>query len=202
MNRRLLDDMKDGEWTEAEIDRRSMQLADYVCKIWPSPKTLAGEFGITLPDSSRTQTTHIQTHLADFNRPLVALLSRKGFPYISPRMGGWMGSNRSFETGHPDSQWHTTLVDGGGAEVFLSLGGPNGQRRFRALHERRNEIASKVSGPIQWRKDRSRIALVRNEACRWRAPEAELEAVRQWMVDSLLALRDALQPHLNRVMRD
>lgn len=52
LNRRLLDDMTGEVWNEAEIDRRSMQLAEYVNRIWPPAEALAQELGIELPNSS------------------------------------------------------------------------------------------------------------------------------------------------------
>lgn len=46
LNRRLLDDMNGEVWNEAEIDRRSMQLAEYVNRIWPHAEVLAQELGV------------------------------------------------------------------------------------------------------------------------------------------------------------
>lgn len=43
MNRRLLDDMTGDVWNEAEIDRRSQQLAKYVTEIWPDAEVLGEE---------------------------------------------------------------------------------------------------------------------------------------------------------------
>ena len=46
MNRRLLDDMAENTWNEAEINRRSRQLAEYVIRIWPSGDVLRRELGM------------------------------------------------------------------------------------------------------------------------------------------------------------
>ena len=54
LNRRLLEDRKGEGWNEAEIDRRSMQLADCVNRIWPHAEVLAQKLGIKLPKSSPT----------------------------------------------------------------------------------------------------------------------------------------------------
>ena len=55
MNRRLLSDMEGAVWNEAEINRRSKQLADYVVAIWPHADALRRELGIAQPkdDGSR-----------------------------------------------------------------------------------------------------------------------------------------------------
>ena len=46
MNRRLLHDMRGEDWNDREIDRRSMQLAGYVKKLWPQGEVLAKELDI------------------------------------------------------------------------------------------------------------------------------------------------------------
>ena len=58
LNRRLLDDMTADVWNEAEIDRRSTQLADYVNRIWPHAEALAQKLGIDLPISSSPPTSN------------------------------------------------------------------------------------------------------------------------------------------------
>ena len=56
MTKRLLRDMKGEVWNEAEIDRRSRQLADYVSKIWPHARELANELGIELHTPTQPET--------------------------------------------------------------------------------------------------------------------------------------------------
>ena len=50
MNHRLLNDMEGNIWNEAEINRRSKQLAEYVIQIWPSVDVLQEELNIEQPD--------------------------------------------------------------------------------------------------------------------------------------------------------
>ena len=52
LNQRLLRDREGEVWNEAEIDRRSMQLANYVNTIWPHAEVLAKELDIELPKAS------------------------------------------------------------------------------------------------------------------------------------------------------
>lgn len=90
--------------------------------------------------------------------------------------------------------------------MFLSLNGAGHQQRYRVLLRRREEIAGKVDGKILWQEGsegawESLVMLERDEAVSLTAPEEELETVRQWMADNLLPLRDALQPHLDQLMR-
>lgn len=114
--------------------------------------------------------------------------------------GGWRGRWRSFQTGHPGATYGTGLVDGK-AKVFLSLNGTGRQQRYRALLRHREEAAGKVDGTILWQEGKFQVTLARDEPVSLTAPEDELETARQWMADNLLALRDALQPHLDQLMR-
>ena len=52
MNRRLRKDMVHSIWNEAEINRRSKQLADYITKIWPHARILREELGIAPPNGN------------------------------------------------------------------------------------------------------------------------------------------------------
>ena len=143
------------------------------------------------------------TLYAEFYRPLVARLRQRGVQPVGK--GGWRGRWRSFQTGHPGACYGTGL-DEGKAKVFLSLNGTGHQQRYRALLRYREEIAGRVDGTILWQEGsegawESLVMLERDEAVSLKAPEKELETARQWMADNLLPLRDALQPHLDELMR-
>lgn len=206
LNRRLLDDMKGEIWNEAEIDRRSAQLAGYVNRIWPHAEPLARELGIELPTPPQPQQPeppqpkppNVHTLYAQFYGPVVARLRRGHVVPVGKR--GWRGQWRSFQTGHPDAVWGTGIGEGK-ATVFLHLSGTDRQRNYRALFERREAIAGEVDGTILWHEGDVEIGLARGEAISLTAPDAELEPARQWMADSLLALREALHPHLDQLMR-
>ena len=205
MNRRLLRDMKDDVWNEAEIDRRSTQLAGYVNRIWPHAEVLARELGIELPTPSQPQQpeppqpkpTNVNTLYARFYRPVVRRLRRSRIEPVKQR--GWRGQWRSFQTGHAGAVWGTGIGEGK-ATVFLYLSGSDRQRKYRALFEHREQIAGEVDGTILWHEGALEVRLARDEAISLTAPDAELETARQWMADSLLALRKALQPHLDQLM--
>ena len=139
------------------------------------------------------------TLYAEFYRPLVARLRQGG---LEP--GGWRGKWRQFHTGNPGAFYGLGLVDGK-AQVFLSFKDPDRQERYRALLRHRQEIDGKVEGAISWQEEgpgswgESLVLLERAEAVSLTSPEAELEAARRWMVDNLLSLRAALQPHLDQL---
>ena len=206
MNRRLLRDMQGEVWNEPEIDRRSVQLAGYVNSLWPHAEVLAKELKIELPGSPpppgpetvRPGPTNTNTLYARFYRPLVARLRRSGVEPVGK--GGWRGQWRSFRSGHPGAIYGTGIGEGR-ATVFLRLYGTDRQQRYRALLQHREAAGEKVDGSILWQEGKCEVTLARDEAISLTAPEEELETARQWMAHNLLALRDALQPHLDQLMR-
>ena len=206
LNRRLLDDMRGDVWNEAEIDRRSMQLAGYVNRLWPDAEALADELNIELPasptpagrEAAGPGPTNTNTLYAKFYKPLVAQLRRSGLEPVGK--GGWRGQWRSFQTGYPGAVYGMGIGEGK-ATVFLQLGGTDRQQRYRALLQHREEAAGKVNGTILWQEGNFEVKLAREDAISLTAPEAELETARQWMADNFIALRDALHPHLDQVMR-
>ena len=146
---------------------------------------------------------NINTLYGEFYRPLVARLRQRGVHPVG--RGGWRGRWRSFQTGHPGAIYGTGL-DGGRAQVYLAFRGPGSEQRFRALLRHREEIDEKLKETVSWLDEshggwRTTVLLERDDAFSLTGPEEDLEATRVWMADSLLALRGALQPHLDRVMQ-
>ena len=153
--------------------------------------------------SIRSRPKNTNTLYADFYRPLVAQLRQQGIQPVG--RGGWRGRWRSFQTGHPGAVYGTGL-SGGRAQAFLSFRGASHQEKFRAPLRYREEIAGKVEGTIVWCDEsqgnwKSTVLLERDAAGSLTGPEADLEATRQWMADILLALPDAVEPHLYKGMR-
>ena len=161
----------------------------------PPPPPNSGGSG---PGNKNTNTLY-----AEFYRPLVARLREKGMQPVGK--GGWRGSWRSFQTRYPGAVYGTGLADGK-AKVFLQFIGNDSQQRFRGLLEHREEIDGTVKGTVLWLEDSSQgdwdtsVLLENDAAFRLTGPKEDLEATRLWMADTLLALRDAVQPHLGQVM--
>ena len=145
--------------------------------------------------------TNINTLYGEFYGPLVARLRQKG---VQPEERGWRGRWRSFQTGYPGAVYGMDLGDAR-AKVFLSFRGAGNEQRFRALLRHREEIDGKVKGTVLWLDEShgdwgTTVLLERDGAFDLTGPEEDLEATRQWMADILLALRGAVQPHLDQVM--
>ena len=155
------------------------------------------------PRSSRPDKKNSNTLFGEFYRPLVARLRQKGMQPLG--RGGWRGRWRSFQSGHAGAIYGTGLVSGK-ARVFLSLNGTGHQRRYRALFEHQQEVAGEVDGNILWQEGsegdwESLVMLERDVAVSLTESEEEQETARQWMAHNLIPLRDALQPHLDQLMR-
>ena len=151
-------------------------------------------------DLLQPEEKHILTLYGEFYRPLVARLRQRG---VHP--GVWKGRWRSFHTGYPGAVYGTGLDDGK-AKVFLSFTGAGYEQRFRALRLHRKEIDGKLKGTVMWfdeshRDGETTVLLERDGAPSLTDPEEDLDATRLWMVDTLLALRGAVRPHLDQVMR-
>ena len=151
------------------------------------------------PEPSRHANKNSNTLYAEFYRPLVARLRRRGMQPVGK--GGWRGSWRSFQTGYPNAVYATGLEDKK-ANVFLYLKGTGRRQRYCVLLRHREEIDGKVNGAI-WDEDGggSWVMLESDETVGLTAPEEKLEAARQWMADNLILLRDTLQPYLDQLMR-
>lgn len=164
--------------------------ADFHTVVEPSPSQ---------PELSRPANKNSNTLYAEFYRPLVARLRRRGVQPVGK--GGWRGSWRSFQTEHPDVIYATGLEDEK-ANVFLYLKGTGRRHRYCVLLRHQEEIDGKVNGAI-WDEDGggSWVMLESDETVGLTAPEEKLEAARQWMADNLILLRDTLQPYLDQLMR-
>jgi len=155
------------------------------------------------PGASASARKTTNTLYAEFYRPLVARLRQKGV--LTVGKGGWRGRWRSFQTGHSGAVYGTGL-SGGKAKVFLSFRGAGHRERFRALLSRRDEIDGRLKGTVHWHDEsqgswKSSVVLEGDGVADLTGPEEDLEAVRWWMADNLVSLRDALQTPLDEVMR-
>ena len=150
------------------------------------------------PAASRPKRKTAATLYAEFYRPLVARLRQRGVQPVGK--GGWRGRWRSFQTGYPDAVYATGFGEGK-ARIFLSLRGTDRKDQYRVLFRHREEIDGNVEGTVLWQEEHFRVMLAREGTTSLTAPEEELDAARQWMADNLLALREALRPHLDDLMR-
>ena len=143
------------------------------------------------------------TRYGDFYRPLVARLGRSGVHPVGK--GGYRGRWRSFLTGYPGVIYSTALnKDKGRVQVQLVLKGTEHQRTYGSLIRHRAKIDKTLDHAAKWhqgdRKFWVRLETEELDAVRNWGGEEDLEAVRERMAETLLRLRDAVQPYLDRVM--
>ena len=149
------------------------------------------------PGTSSPARETMNTHYAEFYRPLVERLRRSGLQPVG--RGGWRGRWRSFQTGYPDAIYVAGLEQAQ-AQVFLHLSGPDQQRTYQALIQYRDEIDAKLDGSAVWDQEEDVSWVMLETEAMATSPEDDLETVRQWMADNLLRLQAAVQPHLDQVM--
>ena len=143
--------------------------------------------------SAERRPVTLTTLYGEFYRPLVARLRRRGVQPIS--RGGGRGRYRSFETGHSGATYWTGFDDYR-PRVGLYLHGPGHQERYDEIASKRAVIQEHVGErSVSLRPEEHGIVVVRSELLRVAASsEEEMEVGRQWMAESLLSLRSAVEP--------
>ncbi len=114
---------------------------------------------------------------------------------VGPR--SWFG----IPVGRTGFRVNGVFVTGGRArvELYIDTGDQEANKRaFDLLLERRSEIEARFGEPLHWdRLDHRRASRVYAERPGTiDGPEGDLEALRGWMADRMLRLRDAVGPYL------
>ncbi len=141
-----------------------------------------------------------------FFRPLTRQLRGHGFQPIGGRQGGWTGRNRTFRTGYEDQWIYYALQlsgDEGKSWVWLYIGDDDHQAILEKLSAFRADIEAEMEGvELEWttseEEESSWVALSVDGSTG--DSEQTLEETRQWMLRSLVKLREVVQPRLNSVM--
>jgi hypothetical protein len=149
------------------------------------------------PGTSSPARETMNTHYAEFYRPLVAQLRHSGLHPVG--RGGWRGRWRSFQTGYSDAIYVVGL-DQGKAEVYLYLNGSNQETIYHDLNRYRDKIDSELDGNALWDQEMDVSWVMLETEATVNGPEDDLEKGRQWMADNLLRLHAAVQPYLEQVM--
>ena len=138
----------------------------------------------------------------DFFRPLVAKLWEKG---IADRNVAQPINDQVFPGSHPGIEYHAGFWGGPSASVYLWIA--TGDRDynkwvFDRLHEQKAEVESKLGEQPLWERmhhQRMSAVIVSRHGSIDDPPET-LHEIRDWMLISLLKLKAAIQPRLERVM--
>ena len=153
---------------------------------------------------------HTGTAYADFYRPLAERLRREG--NINPvSKGGWRGRYRSFRTGYEEQgivyylSLDSTTAGQSGAWVGFQTQGNISREVYGGLNALRTQIQSQLAGTeVEWG------GFDGDEGIGWFAVSQEARSLaelvndpgptRDWMFENLVKLKQAVQPHLERIM--
>lgn len=150
-------------------------------------------------DKPRRKTT-LATICARRYTPIIEKLKKKGIRKIGRR--GHTGRYRSFHTPHENIIYGTSY-DIPRGQLLINLVFIKYQHAiYEKLIQRKDEIESQFKEPLRWQNKRKRITLTRDGAPHARAPKKEIASAEEWIITSLLQLRDVVMPHVDEIIDD
>ena len=142
-----------------------------------------------------------------FYRPLTERLRSAGIFAMGGRQGGWTGRYRSFRSGLSDVGVNYSLRLGRGGEpceASLVISGDSRQAIYEGMAAYREELAAEIGGGnLKWENSEASWASwiwVETEGLVDETNPNLLEEKRAWMFENLVALRNAAQPRLEKVV--
>ncbi len=193
-------------WTPEEIEFyavevRAIKIGDSLAA--PEFRPVAFPNGWTKKRQSGLSPSGLQ--FRDFFRPLVDELRRRGF---SNRTKAHGRHYRHFSSDFKGVYYATAFVGGSTfpyAYIHIEHGDKEfGKRIFDALQERSPEIEASIDAEWKWRRlDRRNYCCVglRRDGSIDDPPE-KLKETRAWMLEQLPKLKEVLDPHLERVLKE
>ncbi len=141
----------------------------------------------------------VSTYYAEFYRPVVENLRRRGLEPVG--RGGFRGRYRSFQTGYRGIYFSSGFSEGR-ATASLGFYGTDKQDIFDALTQHRVEIDKELNGETEWHEEGGQywVWVQGEEAVE--DPMSIPDTVGQWITETLLKLREVVQPYLDQVMAD
>lgn len=139
-----------------------------------------------------------------FYRPLTGKLRAEGISAMGGRQGGWTGRYRKLRSGFEDLgvAYYLTLGRQGencSAGLHITSDSEFRQAIYEGLVQYREELEGEMAGNnLRW--DYSDIWV--ETATLTDENEESLEAKRTWMFENLVALRNAVQPRLEKVVEN
>ena len=86
--------------------------------------------------------------------------------------------------------------------LFLHIYGANKERVYQGLAKHRSKIDAGLEGRVEWLQEENGWAPIKLRKTLAAGDLDKPEAAQQWIVKSLVCLRDTLQPVLAGVMKD
>ena len=162
---------------------------------WPQWSTL-----------TRLEPSELNQRYRDFSQTMIGDLRREGF---TDRSSASAGNNQSFPTDFTGISYDVGFWSGGGEpslDVYLWIATDETERNkqmFDGLSGYQDEIEGELAGVAWDRKNHMRMCSIYfSRGGTIASPEEDLVELREWAVDRLVKLRAALEPRLEKVMRD
>ena len=136
-----------------------------------------------------------------FYGPLTDRLRRNGMRPVG--RGGWRGRWRSFQTVHPHLMYSLGLEPGGEARVYLEARGEEGRPVFHAIQNHRDQIDAEFpDAAIEWHEGERETWVAVKIGASLDDPEDKQEETRTWMFDTVIKLRNVIQPRVEHLMNE
>jgi len=161
------------------------------------------------PDDTGEAATSIPARVPNifgqFYRPLTERLRSAGIFAMGGAQGGWTGRWRKLRSGLSDAGVHYSLQFGRGeerCEAGLIIFGEANQDIYGGLEQYREEIEREFPGSVlEWgSQDHQSWIVVPTGGLADETDPNLIEEKRTWMFDNLVALRNAVQPRLEKVV--
>jgi hypothetical protein len=190
------------QWTADEIEAYGVEVtAVRIEDSLPAPI-----FSIVVAPSVRVDRTE-----AASNRPMTrrqfysrfygllnSELANEGIYPIAPTQGGWVHRYRQYHSDYPGISYASIHdPDDGHVYVGFRTWDENGENVIERLRESKSEVEVEISGvEVDWQS----TELWASKPASYNDSEAEHAATREWMFDTLVSLRNAIQPRLDAIM--
>lgn len=163
------------------------------CVAWPTPQSRRKA---NTPGDLVAQYNH-------FYEPLLERFRKADMLQPPGPIGVFHTRWRSFRTGYENERVVYAIgIANEKAWAYLSAYGPKHKRVYRALCEHQAQIDAYMSGAeVKWHEGGKESWIAVTTPASLEDAEEKIEATRVWMFDNLLKLKDAVQPHLDEVMR-
>ena len=139
-------------------------------------------------------------YFASFYQPIRQELLEKGLRSVG--VGGYRGRWRSFQTGYPDIIY-VSRVEESEVRVYLSI--RNQEAVYKALQKYRSQIDASLPTKVGWHDEKDEWGhwfIIKIFKTRKENSSNDTKAIQQWIIKSLLNLRQVLEPFLNQVMEE
>ena len=195
------------QWTDDEIEMYGVEVsAVRIGSSLPAPvfnKVVSPSVRVDRTEQPRAHPETRAQFYSRFYGLLNSELANEGLYPISAAQGGWVARYRQYRSDFPGTSYASRhdppAPDDGYVWVGFRTSDDNGEAIIDILREHRDEIAGAMPDvEMDWRETEIWVA---REAS-YNDTEEEHLSARRWMLQALVSLRHAIQPHLAVAMSE